>query len=1115
MPVVSQHGSLWDSNLKLFSLFLNFYVPLSGQTDVAMSKIKYFYHVRLTICVLFVGMFITACGSSNELNYLFSKDANYSIKGSATKGIIQNGLVRVYLINEHEGVLKPDSYPYGYTVRTDKKGQFKIKLPRSLNVNSLMLKLTSDIHTKMVCDILSGCKDAKSGGQVRFGSSFKPGEELKMTTILTNLDQGNTNFAHISPLSYLASSRAEGMDGGLTSDNILASYEYVENVMGLESNALQQYLPDISKLDASQEGANPSELKTAIVSAAFLGLLNSPDWSNIGEVLDHAANRIKNSGAITATNMGALPEVTLDDVYYYAIEISQGLAERQNSSLIISQLNSITSEIQTSNELISLAPDIIDPVTIISQPLSVTVEEGLLANFSVLAIGGGNIDYQWRKDGQSIPEANDSNFEILHAQGGDQGIYDVIVSNDVGSLISLSALLSVDGVAVSEPENSPPVALDDTASTTEDVPLDINVLENDTDPDKDALTLLSASVANGSVSVVQNQLRFVPPQDFNGTTQISYLIRDQSDERASASVNVTVIAANDQPFANSDTVTINEDGRTAIDVLSNDSDIDGDTITITGAILTSGIGAVAVDNTGDRPMLIFSPVLNNSDNVSILYTISDGHNGSASAEVNVRINAINDFPIAMKDQIETQEDKAVTIDVTKNDIDLDGDALHITTASFVAAYMGSGAVSISSNSSLVYSPSQGFNGITLINYTISDGNGGAASNVVEVNVSSVNDAPIAVNDNASTVEGQSVVIDVLQNDSDEEGDAIFIKGAIITSGQGTIEIRSDNQLVFTPSEDFTGTASLIYTLSDIEGETANATVIIFISEVNDRPIAVNDQALMLEDMVANIVVLENDTDIDGDVLRVTNAVLLSGSGQVTVNLNNTLTFIPAANFNGDAQVRYNISDTMGAQANAVLTINVQAVNDPPTVVSSIANTEQGTSVQLAVLDNARDVDDDPLRVLSASANHGVLLVLADGLLSYTPHTDFFGADVITYSVSDGQGGIVSASISMAVDQVSTDLLAVQLSWARPLERENGEPLALDDIQGYKIIYGTDILEMNHEIYIDGAVNLNITIGNLSFANYYFAVATVESDDVQSAFSSPVGIPIVTNMQVSR
>jgi len=1079
-----------------------------------MSKTNYFYNVRLILLVLFVGMFISACGSSNDLNYDFSKNEPFSIKGSATKGLIQNGIVKAYLINEHDGVLKADAHPYGIAVRTNKNGEFGIPLPNSINVNSLMIKLTSDADTKMVCDIQSGCKDSQSGELVRFGSSFKVGNELLMTTVVTNLEQESTNFAHISPLSYLASARAEGMEGGLTTANILSSYEYVEKIMGLETGALQQYLPDITKLDALADGANPSELKTAIISAAFLGLLNSPDWGNISEILAHAANRIKNSGAITATNMGALPEVTLDDVYYYAIEISQGLAEIQKSPAIISQLNSITSEVQVANDLISLTPEIVDPVAIVSQPISVNVDEGALASFSVIAIGGGDIDYQWRKNGQAISEANSSDFQILHAMGTDLGIYDVIVSNDVGSLISLSALLSVEGIDLERPENSPPVALDDIASTSEDLTLIINVLENDVDPDQDALTLLSASVLDGSVSVVENKIRYIPPQNFNGTTQITYQIKDQSDARALAKVDVTVLAVNDQPYASADTITINEDSLAYIDVLSNDSDIDGDIITITGAILTSGKGAVHVNNVGENTNLRFSPVLNDSGLATILYTISDGHNGSASAEVNVNIHAVNDLPIAVEDHFEMFEDSVVSINVTQNDIDLDGDELSITKASIEGPYIGSGTVKLSSNSSLQYSPSQGFNGSTLINYTISDGKGGTASSVVRVAVASVNDAPIAVDDVVSTEEDESVVINALQNDSDEDGDAIFIKAAIVTSGQGSVELRSDNKLVFTPADDFSGTASVIYTLSDLEGETANASVTIFISPVNDLPVAVKDQASMLEDTVATIDVLVNDTDIDGDTLKLTNAVMISGSGQVMVNQNNALTYMPALNFNGNVELRYDISDAQGATASAILTVKVQAVNDLPVVVSSIANTEQGTSVQLAALENASDVDNDLLSVLSASANHGVLLILADGQLSYTPHADYFGADIIRYSISDDQGGIVSASIAMTVDQLII-APSIQLSWSRPLERENGEVLAKGDIQGYKIAYGFNVLEMNQETYVDGAENLRYLIENLSYGSYFFSVATVDKDNVQGAFSTPVSIPVLANMQVSR
>ncbi|PNH77668.1 Ig-like domain-containing protein, partial [Vibrio diazotrophicus] len=136
--------------------------------------------------------------------------------------------------------------------------------------------------------------------------------------------------------------------------------------------------------------------------------------------------------------------------------------------------------------------------------------------------------------------------------------------------------------------------------------------------------------------------------------------------------------ANTIPVAVDDEITINEDTSITIDVLSNDSDADGDTLTITGASVSADQGFVTIVD----GKLVFEPAENFNGEVSIEYTVEDGQGGSDTVSVTVTVNPVNDAPVANNDAINTDEDTPVSnINVLANDRDVDGDTLSVTAVS--------------------------------------------------------------------------------------------------------------------------------------------------------------------------------------------------------------------------------------------------------------------------------------------------------------------------------------------------------------------------------------------------------------------------------------------------
>jgi len=120
---------------------------------------------------------------------------------------------------------------------------------------------------------------------------------------------------------------------------------------------------------------------------------------------------------------------------------------------------------------------------------------------------------------------------------------------------------------------------------------------------------------------------------------------------------------------------------------------------------------------------------------------------------------------------------------------------------------------------------------------------------------------------------------------------------------------------------------------------------------------------------------------------------------VIINADNTVSFTPNADFNGEATINYIITDGV-LTSDSTASVTVNAVNDAPVVSNDTATTNEDTSVTIDVLANDSDVDGDTLTVVSATAANGTVIINADNTLTYTANQDFNGTDTITYTVGD-------------------------------------------------------------------------------------------------------------------
>ena len=329
------------------------------------------------------------------------------------------------------------------------------------------------------------------------------------------------------------------------------------------------------------------------------------------------------------------------------------------------------------------------------------------------------------------------------------------------------------------------------------------------------VTLTKSDESTQDVALTDFEAEGITTIPVNGEVLI-YDITEVLINHTTGDVSTTQpITVNANPSAVDDTATVNEDDSVLINVLDNDTDLDGDTLSI--ASFTQGShGSVNQDGNTLR----YRPAANYNGADSFEYGISDDNGGTATGIVSITINPVNDLPVAIDDNVEVNEDGTILIDVFVNDYDVDGDTLSTTTE----YTQGSNGVVSKEGDSLRYDPNADYNGADSFTYDISDGNGGTATATVNVTINPINDQPVALNDTVEVDANGSVVVDVLANDYDIDGDTLTITG--VTQGMnGATNVNDERTIIiYTPNAGYTGADSFMYEISDGNGGIATATV---------------------------------------------------------------------------------------------------------------------------------------------------------------------------------------------------------------------------------------------------------------------------------------------------
>ncbi|MCB2048882.1 MAG: tandem-95 repeat protein [Novosphingobium sp.] len=436
-------------------------------------------------------------------------------------------------------------------------------------------------------------------------------------------------------------------------------------------------------------------------------------------------------------------------------------------------------------------------------------------------------------------------------------------------------------------------------------------------------------------------------------------------------------------------------------------------MTLTGAASPSEYQAIL-------RQIAFSSISDNPGTArTISFTVSDGIGVSPIALANVAVTPVNDDPVAIGDSVTIAEDtpgviSAATLLANDSDVDL-GDTL--TIVSVGAATHGSVVLN---GGSITFTPASNYNGPASFEYTVSDGNGGTATGTVSINVTPVNDPPVAPATNSVVTDEDTPSAPVAIGASDADGDVLAYSLKPGSEPQiGSVSFAGGS-FVYTPFGNFNGGDSFIILIDDGHGGVIEQAVSVTITPVPDAPVAIDDTVAAagagLATQIPVATLLANDFDLDGDPLTL---IALSNATGGTVSLTGgTVVFTPTPGFVGTGGFDYAISSTDGS-ASAHVTVtgvvggSVSPTNQPPTIAPvALVTTLEDIAVQLAVA--ASDPDGDVLAFAATSGAHGTVTGGSGGLFVYTPAAGYVGTDSFIVSVSDGKGGTASRTVDVTV-----------------------------------------------------------------------------------------------------
>jgi len=578
------------------------------------------------------------------------------------------------------------------------------------------------------------------------------------------------------------------------------------------------------------------------------------------------------------------------------------------------------------------------------------------------------------------------------------------------------------------PVNDNPVADNQTVIVTEDQAKAFTLTGSDAES-AIVFTVLSQPT-HGVLSGTAPNLTYTPDLNYTGSDSFTFKVNDGTTDSNTGTISITVVPVNDAPTVADQTITTNEDIPVAISLTGSDIDLDALTYSI---VTPPAHGTLS----GTLPNATYTPDANYYGPDSFTFKANDGTVDSNIATVTITVTPVNDAPVADNQSVTVVEDIAKAIVLTGSDVEGDALTFSILTQPTQGILSGSGVT-------ITYTPNANYNGPDSFTFIVNDGTTDSNVATVSINVSPINDAPVANNDAITTSEDLPVAFAITGNDVDIDG---TINAATVdldpstpaedktftVAGQGTYVVDNSGIVIFTPALNYNGTATPVsYSVKDNEGMLTNvASIQVIVTPVNDAPVVTPLTVTVNEDETSSVCFAV--TDVENDPSVFTGAVSLNGNGTLVLDPATGLfcfLYTPNPNYNGQDVVEVTVCDANNPTlcSIGVITINIAPVNDPPIILvggnpvdSVFASTPEDTPVNFCF--DATDLEGDVISIgtITNTSGGGTLVNNSSTgntfCFSFTPTSNFSGSSFWKVHVCDSGNPSLCREVTIEIEVI--------------------------------------------------------------------------------------------------
>ncbi|MCQ4166746.1 Ig-like domain-containing protein [Tahibacter harae] len=596
-----------------------------------------------------------------------------------------------------------------------------------------------------------------------------------------------------------------------------------------------------------------------------------------------------------------------------------------------------------------------------------------------------------------------------------------------------------DGVGFSESVHvnlyicEPVAAVDDAYSVALDTALEIadpaaGLLANDLQldfPDEypDYYVELEEQPSHGSVQLNgDGTFTYEPAAGYSGSDSFRYRLVAQRGEQCgsagfkqakadgafsrTALVVLNIGQDNSTPQAQADIYNLAEDEVFDLPppgVLANDSDADGDSLSVAGYVGAPGGGTLTLSPQGG---VHFVPPADAGGEFVYTYTVRDARGASSDGSLRFVVSAVNDAPRTRADSYALPPGGQLTVAAAQGVLGNDSDVENQPLSARLAGQAQHGSVALAADGGFSYTAAAGFDEVDSFTYVAEDGDASSAPTQVQI----TDRRPLATVDTYTVGSARTLhaaaAAGVLANDQDPEGRPLSATLLGSVPSQHFFTFNTDGSFDYRSPEGFRGSIALSYRLSDgrhTVGPVAFTINVVGTIQTGDDAYQVNEDQVLTVDAAHGL--LANDSQIEGLALSA-EGWTAPQLGQIAIQPDGSFVYTPRPDVYGTDTFRYAAVQGSERQAGEV-TIQIAPVPDVPAAVDDAYQGDPGAPIQGNLFANDSNPDGGTLTAIRVSGPaHGSLVLNPNGYFTYTPAAGFSGNDSFVYRIA-GTGGTFS------------------------------------------------------------------------------------------------------------